>query len=201
LNPRDVFIILPRERGREGGNMATLGFGPIDPVAALNYGVSGLGFLLALLSFWLLSKAQRDLYTPIYVFMAFSIFVIVLGLASQYMHYTFDEIHRGISVQYDNLKTENETIKKDRDAIIATQLKYNSSLSTIVLNILGEIDKLSTNIEICKHEAFGASTNTSGPDPHDCVIAAITAMKAGESALIQAQAVRGNVSALAPPPQ
>jgi hypothetical protein len=123
----------------DGTLPSAIGFMPIDPVAALNYGVIGLGFLLAFLSFWLLRKAQKDLYTPIYAFMAFSIFVIILGLLSEYMRYTFDDIHRVVNVRYDNLKTENETIKKDRDAIIATNMKYNSRLSTKITNIVGEI--------------------------------------------------------------
>lgn len=58
----------------------------IDPVKILSYGIIGFGFLLALLSFWLLRSVLRGKQvprTPAYWFMAFSIVLVCLGLASE----------------------------------------------------------------------------------------------------------------------
>ena len=62
----------------------------LDVVKILGYGVLGLGFLLALLAYRLLSKEQGketpspDTFRAIYVFMGFSLALCVLGLVSQF---------------------------------------------------------------------------------------------------------------------
>ena len=62
----------------------------IDVVKILGYGVLGLGFLLALLAYHLLSKEQGkqtprpDAFRAIYVFMGFSLVLCILGLVSQF---------------------------------------------------------------------------------------------------------------------
>jgi hypothetical protein len=61
-----------------------------DPTKILNYGVIGLGFLLAFLAYRLLTKEQqkqepqRSMLTAIYVFMFFSFALCVIGLASEF---------------------------------------------------------------------------------------------------------------------
>jgi hypothetical protein len=66
------------------------GLPDIDVVKILGYGVLGLGFLLALLAYRLLSKEQgkptpsTDAFRAIYVFMGFSLALCVLGLVSQF---------------------------------------------------------------------------------------------------------------------
>jgi len=58
-------------------------------IDALKYGLIGLGFLLALFSFWLLLSEQRkdrprrEILTAIYVFMAFSCVLMGFGLFSE----------------------------------------------------------------------------------------------------------------------
>jgi hypothetical protein len=57
----------------------------------LGYGVIGLGFLLAVLAYWLLTKEQKKdkvrkpMISAIHVFMGFSVFLCVLGLASEFI--------------------------------------------------------------------------------------------------------------------
>jgi hypothetical protein len=66
------------------------GWAGIDVVKILGYGVLGLGFLLALLAYRLLSKEQGkqtphpDAFRAIYVFMGFSLALCILGLVSQF---------------------------------------------------------------------------------------------------------------------
>ncbi len=61
----------------------------IDVVAILQYGVIGLGFLLALLSYHLLRKEQahepprRPIINAIYAFMSFSVILCLVGLLSE----------------------------------------------------------------------------------------------------------------------
>lgn len=61
----------------------------INPAQILSFGVIGLGFLLALLSFWLLQKEQGKktpnarILKSIYIYMIFSFFLCSLGLASE----------------------------------------------------------------------------------------------------------------------
>ena len=58
-------------------------------IDALKYGLIGLGFLLALFSFWLLLSEQgkehprKQILTAIYVFMAFSVILMGFGLFSE----------------------------------------------------------------------------------------------------------------------
>jgi O-antigen ligase len=58
------------------------------PIDALKYGLIGLGFLLALLSFILLQSEQRRnpprqlIFRQIYLFMAFSLCMMAFGLFS-----------------------------------------------------------------------------------------------------------------------
>ncbi|HWZ84125.1 MAG TPA: hypothetical protein VNW47_15965 [Terriglobales bacterium] len=72
------------------GVLDTAGMAGIDVVKILGYGVLGLGFLLALLAYRLLSKEQgRQTPSPdalhgIYVFMGFSLALCILGLVSQF---------------------------------------------------------------------------------------------------------------------
>ncbi|MBA3979891.1 MAG: hypothetical protein C0462_04730 [Alcanivorax sp.] len=63
----------------------------LDVVEILGLGVIGLGFLLALLSFFLLYK-QIDVgtdptlerpHSPIYMFLLFSVFLIAIGFLAQ----------------------------------------------------------------------------------------------------------------------
>jgi hypothetical protein len=64
-------------------------FGKWVPTDALKYGLIGLGFLLAFLSYTLLASEQRkssprkEIFLPIYLFMAFSLCVMALGLFGQ----------------------------------------------------------------------------------------------------------------------
>ena len=67
--------------------------GNLDVQGILGYGVIGLGFLLALLAFRILSTEQkreverpRILYSA-YAFMAFSIFIVAAGLVSEFMDF------------------------------------------------------------------------------------------------------------------
>lgn len=63
----------------------------IEAYRILSYGTIGLGFLLALLTFRLLSAEQkkesprRDILQSTYVFMAFSLTLCVIGLASEFL--------------------------------------------------------------------------------------------------------------------
>lgn len=58
-------------------------------IEALKYGLIGLGFLLALLSFWLLTSEQRKsqprtrMLRSIYIFMGFSLLVLGFGLFAE----------------------------------------------------------------------------------------------------------------------
>lgn len=52
----------------------------MDVLSALSYGIIGLGAILAVLAFYLLYQS-RDNPTPIYVFMVFSIAILIAGLA------------------------------------------------------------------------------------------------------------------------
>lgn len=66
-------------------------FEKIDAEKILSFGVIGLGFLLALLAFWLLYKEQqkanphKSMLTAIYAFMAFSLLLCLAGLASEFL--------------------------------------------------------------------------------------------------------------------
>lgn len=163
-----------------------------DPISALNYGVIGLGFLLALLSFWLLSKAQPTMYVPIYVFMVFSMLVIILGLSSEYMRYSFDNA-KSVSLNViGRLRTELNDEK-------TASTKANALRNKAVAKIISEFDAMSGNIETCRREAWGASTNTS--DVRGCVAAAIAAMKGGQEAVVQAKGIREGLSGLIVPTQ
>lgn len=63
----------------------------LDVVQILGLGVIGLGFLLALLAYWLLRQEQaRENPNPavlraIYLFMGFSIVLCLIGIVSQYV--------------------------------------------------------------------------------------------------------------------
>jgi len=188
---------------RDLGDEMTNGFTALDPIAALNYGVIGLGFLLALQSFWLLNKAQRqtgigsDISTPIYVFMVFSLLVIILGLGSEYMRYVFDKQRSELAAQFDGLKTDYAKLQSDLTVARSMQSSSNAKLSARVTAILDDFNKLSDSTETCKANAFGASTNTS--NLNGCVVEAIKALHGGENALLQIQAIKDKVSALASP--
>lgn len=66
------------------------------PVGALKYGLIGLGFLLALLAFLLLQNEQRRdpprniMFRQIYLFMAFALCVMVIGIFAQLKTITFN---------------------------------------------------------------------------------------------------------------
>jgi hypothetical protein len=61
-------------------------FRNVDPYQILSYGVIGLGFLLALLAFWLLKNEQQkrhpstDMLTAVKGFMIFAILLCVIGI-------------------------------------------------------------------------------------------------------------------------
>src|ERR1700736_1250149 len=61
----------------------------IDVPQVLSYGVAGLGFLLASLACWLVSREQKKsapdpkMLNAVYIFMAFSILVCLIELASE----------------------------------------------------------------------------------------------------------------------
>ena len=61
----------------------------MDVLKILQIGVVGLGFLLAVLAYHLLTKEQKqdtprqDILKSIYVFMSFSIVLCIIGVASQ----------------------------------------------------------------------------------------------------------------------
>lgn len=65
----------------------------INPVQILNYGVIGLGFLLAFLAYKLLSKEQqlkeprKNILKAVYVFMGFSIVLCLIGIGSESIKY------------------------------------------------------------------------------------------------------------------
>lgn len=69
----------------------------MDAYRILSYGTIGLGFLLALLAFRLLSTEQRkdsprrSILNSTYVFMAFSLTLCIIGLASELLKPTFIE--------------------------------------------------------------------------------------------------------------
>lgn len=78
----------------------------MDIVKILGYGVSGLGFLLAFLAYRLLSQAQRNpspsshVFRAIYVFMAFSFALCILGLASQFFNGRATSGHPDVPVSH-----------------------------------------------------------------------------------------------------
>src|SRR5271155_6009933 len=115
------------------------GLADMDVVKILGYGVLGLGFLLALLAYRLLSKEQGkqapspDAFRAIYVFMGFSLVLCILGLVSQF---------------FDGRQTEQQTGQKS-DAFIgtiandATQFSVASALQPYPeTGYSGDADKL-----------------------------------------------------------
>lgn len=69
-----------------------MNFAPIEPYKILGYGVSGLGFLLALLAYFLLRHEQRaaeprpSILRAVNTFMVFAAALTVLGLTSEIIH-------------------------------------------------------------------------------------------------------------------
>lgn len=92
-------------------------FSGLNPVEILEFGLIGFGFLLALFTFWLLFREQNRLndlagatpiFKPIYMFMGFSGFLIVLGLVAQ--HYSLQPIKAAvISCYYTGTNYDQKT--------------------------------------------------------------------------------------------
>jgi len=73
-------------------------FGSIDPGSILKFGVIGLGFLLAFLSYNLLRKEQKRelprkiLLNSILIFMVFSVIICSIGLFSEFLKRKIDKV-------------------------------------------------------------------------------------------------------------
>jgi hypothetical protein len=118
-------------------------FSNIDPLKILQLGVIGLGFLLAVLAYFLLREVVRAAMQPdavvnnsilkaIYVFEGFSIILVVLGLAAQVLKPRPDcstfasqlsAIQRDIATMASNESDSLASMKADRDAHRVTEEK------------------------------------------------------------------------------
>jgi hypothetical protein len=84
---------------------------PFDIPAILKFGIIGFGSILAILTFWLLSAEQkkanprRSILMAIYVFMVFSIIMVVFGLLA---HDGFQDLIKGYLVP----EQKKETVKR-----------------------------------------------------------------------------------------
>ncbi|MFQ5770843.1 MAG: hypothetical protein ACE5HX_09925, partial [bacterium] len=95
---------------------------PANVVEILGYGVIGLGFLLAFLAYRLLGKEQNKdkprpaLIRAIYVFMAFSVVLSLIGFASEFFEKENTSIEKAID-SFAFLKgVEKEVAKLAHDA-------------------------------------------------------------------------------------
>ena len=109
--------------------LGVIGLEGSDVVKILGLGVIGLGFLLALLTFYLISKIQNQpnpnnaVLRAIYCFMGFSIALCGIGFASQILD------------QHEEVKKRDEQIK-ERDE----QIKRFVNTPVIMLRVSGTID-------------------------------------------------------------
>lgn len=148
-----------------------------DAASLLSYGIIGLGFLLALLSFYLLFQRPAK-SGPIYVFMAFSIAILLLGLGREYLAFSFDRVTASMSAQIERLNSELVE-KSNRINDLTTQVDgLNTRIANTKVAVGAAITGVAEFMEVCRREAYGASTNTS--DLPGCLAAAGSAMRAGE---------------------
>lgn len=90
-------------------------------IKALEYGVIGLGFLLALMSFYLLNKERNSpdprgkILAAIFVFMVFSIVLCGIGLYAQLYPQTKKEQIILLSEQIEELRKEKVRLQEDNE--------------------------------------------------------------------------------------
>ena len=150
----------------------------IDAAKILSFGIIGLGFLLALLSFYLLYQ-RPEKSGPIYVFMAFSVSILLLGLGREYLAYSFDKANASMSTQIDRLNFELKD-KANQIGDLVTQIdSLNTRIANTKIAVGNAIDGVAQSMESCRSQSYGASTNTS--DLNGCLAAAGKAMHEGET--------------------
>jgi hypothetical protein len=108
--------------------------GTLDVYSILNYGVIGLGFLLALLAYRLLGREQqnpeprRSILVAIHVFMIFSVVLCIIGLGSEYLRSrpstaTLEEIG-SLKAQLDEQQGKLESQRDENRKLTLVLQKY-----------------------------------------------------------------------------
>src|SRR6516162_7649472 len=127
--------------------MIASGLFGLDPSAILNYGISGLGFLLAFLSFRLLSKEQSKrtpnstIIRAIYVFQVFSVILILAG--------SFVEWYRAahsVDTQLETTKAQLAGLKIDYENALKSALTDRSDLEEKFVKSRRESKDLETKL-------------------------------------------------------
>ncbi len=116
----------------------------VDPYQILSYGVIGLGFLLAFLAYRLLTREQqRDEPRPsmvraIYTFMAFSLFLCVIGFGSEFSKSNANlEFLEEQAKSAEKLGQENQRFREELASIKASM----TSLLDVKLGVLAAIPR------------------------------------------------------------
>ncbi len=122
----------------------------IDPGKILEYGIIGLGFLLAFLSFLLLKKALNEnskpaLIKPIYVFMFFSLALCAVGIIDKFAPAS-QESSTSYRKEIDDLKKVNNELISELNTIEADN---NSKQDQIT-----ELQDLLPNFKTVQDENF-----------------------------------------------
>ncbi|MXN63791.1 hypothetical protein GR183_02640 [Stappia sp. GBMRC 2046] len=117
----------------------------MDIATILNYGVIGLGFLLAFLAFRLLSKPKLTTAAASNVrwFLAFSVVVCLLGLASEWLRRSFDVAD--VSQQVEALTKDNERLEAENAKLLSQAERWNHAYRFLMTS--SQADTVSAAIE------------------------------------------------------
>ncbi|GLS19893.1 hypothetical protein GCM10007874_29100 [Labrys miyagiensis] len=106
----------------------------MDLLPALNYGVTGLGGISAILSYYLLRQDRRNTM-PVYVFMVFSLLIMLLGILSQKETTTIQSTNASLRDRVVALGTGNTKLQDQVAALTSDREKVNANLSGTVASL------------------------------------------------------------------
>ncbi|WP_413992415.1 hypothetical protein ACMDCR_10160 [Labrys okinawensis] len=103
-------------------------------LSALNYGVTGLGGVCAVLSFRLLMHYTQQ-RAPVYIFMLFSIIIMILGILSQKETNTIQSTNANLQEQVVALSAGNTKLQDQVVALASDREKVNANLAGTVASL------------------------------------------------------------------
>lgn len=167
--------------------------GDLDIIGILGLGAIGLGFVLAVLSAFLLSIGRVDRPSVI-AFMGFSLAMVGLGIGSQYMALSFEEVNNELREEVSALKLENLSLREDVTQVSEDLITRIEELASSKAAILGQIVSIRALTENARSNAQSASDNTG--DVIGCVTASGFAVANAINANTELDILRGRVEGL-----